>query len=190
MSFTPFFSWVMGGVLTIIGFAFYEHTHSVRWNVKTLADTFTCDSSCVTTTISEQRALRPPMIDESMDRQHVERTTYRLRAYLYEVGIEDDGDYHLVIEEPKTGLQMVAEIPQPTAQVPKQYLRAFYDARRVVDSLIGHRPDYSLVASRPLIEITGVGFFDEPHAVTPKGMAPNFREIHPVLTIRPVNDAH
>jgi len=190
MNFSPFFSWVMGGVLTIIGFAFYEHTHSERWNVKTLADMFVCDTNCIVTTVSEQRALHPPMIDESMGRQHGEQTLYRLRAHLIEAGIEDDGDYHLVIEEPKTGLQMVAEIPQPTPEIPKQYLRAFYDARRVVDSLVGHRPDYSMLPLRPLVEITGVGFFDEPHAVTPKGMAPNFREIHPILTIKPVNDAH
>jgi hypothetical protein len=190
MNFTPFFSWVIGGVLSIIGLAFYEHTHSVRWNVKTLADSFVCDTNCITTTITDQRGFHPPLVDESIARQHGERTTYRLRAYLIEAGIEDDGDYHLVIEEPTTGSQMVAEIPQPTPEIPKRYLRMFYDARRKVDSLIGHRPDYTLVASRPLVEITGVGFFDEAHAITPKGMAPNFREIHPVLTIRPVNNAH
>src|SRR5437867_6052553 len=109
MGLLQFFAWVSGGVLTIIGFAFYEHVHSVRWNVKTLADSFMCDTNCVITTIGEQRRLHPPPIDESMARQHNEQTTYRLRGYLVEAGIEEDGDYHLVIEEPKTGLQMVAE---------------------------------------------------------------------------------
>src|SRR5690349_18272915 len=141
MGLVQFFAFVAGGVLTIIGFAFYEHVHSTRWKVKTLADEFVCDTNCIATTIGEQRALHPPMIDESMARQTGERSTYRLRGYLVEAGIEEDGDYHLVIEEPKTGLQMVAEIPQPTPEVPHEYRRIFFDARRTIDSLIGHRPD-------------------------------------------------
>ena len=95
-------TWIGGAVLTTIGLGFYSHVHSERWKVKTLADSFLADTNCIITTITEQRHLHPPEVSESVMRLHGEHTTYRLTGRLIEAGIETDGDYHLVLEEPKT----------------------------------------------------------------------------------------
>jgi len=168
-----------------VGFALHEHVHSERWKVKTLADGYVAPTETVASSIEEQHLLPTPKVGEDISRLSSERTVYRLVADLIEVKKEFDGDYHLVLEDPRTHLRMIAEIPDTAGDAPLSYRTRFGQARDTVDRIMG---SVNMMAKSPeartTIEITGLGFFDEPHMFTPFGMAPNCREIHPVLGIR------
>jgi hypothetical protein len=169
------------------GVEFRWHIHSPRWEVKTLADGFIPDSIPVRTTVQEQVSLRePPPVRQSWARLPSEQTLYVTDALLVKVMEDLDRDYKFVIEDPKTGAQMIAEIPDPDAFGPEQYRPAFRIARHTLDSIAGKMPGYSGVEfdSKPLIRVTGVGFFDQAHYAPYHGTASNNREIHPVLRIK------
>jgi len=93
-----------------------------------------------------------------------------------------------VLQDPVTGLRIVAEIPDGTSQTSDVTRSKFTEARQTIDRLVGKPGMFKAVkpAVPPSIEITGLGFFDEPHMFTPEGMAPNCREIHPVLSVKPM----
>jgi hypothetical protein len=171
----------------VVGFALHEHVHSERWKVKTLADGYITPAEPNQSSIEEQHALLTPKVGEDIPRLASERTVYRLVANLVEVKKEFDGDYHLVLEDPRTHLRMIAEIPDTSGDAPPGYRIRFGEARDAIDRIVG---SVNMMAKSPkvktTIEITGLGFFDEPHIFTPYGMAPNCREIHPVLGIRTV----
>jgi hypothetical protein len=174
----------IGGAATV-GIALHDHVHSERWKVKTLADSVVIGSSPVATSIEEQLALPAPKVEESLPRTQSERTLYTLTANLVDVKKEFDGDYHLVLEDPRTHLRMIAEIPDTEGSAPERYKLAFAAARSVIDRGLG-RPGLFTRAphERTEIEITGMGFFDDQHVFTPHGMAANGREIHPVLSVK------
>ncbi len=185
MNILKVFLLLIAGGAALIGTALSEHVHSPRWKVKTLEDAFVVSSQVVPTSIAEQDALPAPTVGEQVTRLPSERTVYEVTAQLIQIKKEFDGDYHLVLEDPATKLKMVAEIPDTNALEPLPYREDFARARQKIDAAIG-RP--GLFAEHPsgkrMVEITGIGFFDEPHILTPDGMAPNGREIHPVLHIK------
>ncbi len=192
MSGLPIFYCVVAALATLLGLGLSGHVNSVRWDVKTLGDSFVIGQEVIETTISEQRKLRlspsAPDVDESTPRMASERTVYRLTARLMEAKEEMDRDYHLVLEEEGTGLRLVAEIPDAIPPVPERYYAQFLRARRTIDSLVGRPGPIPIRPARPpRIEIIGIGFFDEPHIIIPAGMAPNNREIHPVIAVRPMS---
>ncbi len=156
-----------------------------RWSVKTLTDK---DAAAVktkakTTSVRTLRRLRPPP-----DLRHrgripgVETTTYRVRAVLVEMKIEDDGDVHLVIAQPgATGLTLIVEFPaysctQGAAASARKRMRS---ARTALVKACGAPSTSSFTHLRGAATITGVGFFDVIHGQT--GVAPNGIELHPVL---------
>ncbi|HWF44000.1 MAG TPA: hypothetical protein VG537_05105 [Candidatus Kapabacteria bacterium] len=176
------------GVAATIGFALHEHVHSERWQVKTLSDGYIPNDQPITTTIEEQRILPNPTVDESVGRLNCERTKYTLDANLIAVKKEFDGDYHLVLEDPKTHARIIAEIPDTNNQASSAYHKAFSAARAEVDSITGKPGIFSQIIGRKpkhptRVRVTGVGFFDEGHLIPQSGVAINDREIHPVLAI-------
>jgi len=177
---------ITGGA-ALVGMELSAHIHSERWKVKTLADSFAVNFPAISTTIPDQAALPEPKVGESVARLPSEKTLYTLNARLVEVKKEFDGDYHLVLEDPRTKLRMVAEIPDTTTPAPIADRKDYAAAREEIDRIAG-QPGFFVhsLAEPPMIEITGIGFFDEPHLLTPDGMAPNGREIHPVLRVKPI----
>lgn len=175
---------ITGGA-ALVGMELSAHVHSARWEVKTCEDSFVPAALPITTTIPEQAALPAPHVGEQVTRLPSERTLYTLSAQLLEVKKEFDGDYHLVLQDTETKMKMVAEIPDTNAAQPATYRNDFATARAKIDRLVG-KP--GLFSERPkgklLLQITGIGFFDEPHIFRPDGMAPNGREIHPVLKVQ------
>ncbi|HEX5315621.1 MAG TPA: hypothetical protein VFX22_03135 [Candidatus Kapabacteria bacterium] len=168
------------------GMEFRWHIRSPRWEVKTLADGFIPGSIPISTTVQEQVSLpEPPSVRQSWKRLPSERTLYVLDARLVKVMVDLDRDYKFVIEDPKTGAQMIAEVPDPDAFGPAKYRPVFRAARHTLDSIAGKMPGYSDVRfdPEPLVRVTGVGFFDQAHYAPYHGTAPNNREIHPVLKI-------
>ena len=162
------------------------HIQSPRWEVKTLADGFVPDSIPIPTTVQEQVSLpEPPPVSQTWKRLASERTLYVVDARLVKVMEDLDRDYKFVIEDPKTGAEMIAEVPDPDAFGAAKYRPAFRAARHTLDSIAGKMPGYSDIRfdPEPLIRVTGIGFFDQAHYAPYHGTAPNDREIHPVLRI-------
>lgn len=176
----------------------------------------------VDTTVEEMRALkRPPdmlpvtasFAKNSPYENHrsapVETTVWRLTAVITKARLEQDGDYHLVLQG-VSGVTMIAEIPNPDpAFVGNATWRAdIARGRAAMDQKLGHplkaigfaltdmappksdrfaTPQAKPPAEAPMTPvnaravITGVGFFDSDHGQT--GVAPTAIEIHPVLDL-------
>src|SRR4029079_16973960 len=113
--------------------------------------------------------------------QPVEATTYQVDGYLAGWDNEADGDVHLVLAGlTNQRMRIIAESPDPNCSgVCASALNGqFASARTILQAILGE-PN---TADRPIrLRVTGVGFFDRNHGQT--GAAPNFIELHPVLSI-------
>ena len=154
-----------------------------RWTVKTATDD---DRHQVTTSprdvsIRYLRHRQTPSYRPQTSRvAPVELTTYRVHARLVDYVREDDGDYHLVIED-RTGRTMIAEIPAPTCVAKISPVKpAIKTARAWMDSHFSVTSDFKAADRR--VVLSGIGFFDYFHGQT--GMAPNDLELHPVTGLR------
>ena len=119
---------------------------------------------------------------EGAARRGVERTTFRVRAKLVEMKLEDDSDIHLVIADPtRTGATMIAEFPSPSCD-PGATTKARTKMRQARNALIAAcgSPSRSFQRLDGTATIAGVGFFDQIHSQT--GVAPNGIELHPVVS--------
>jgi hypothetical protein len=178
-------AFVIAGGSALLGIELHEHIHSPRWAVKTLGDGYAISEPAVRTTIEEQSALPAQHVEESVTRLPTERQLLTVSANLIEARKEFDGDYHLVLEDPTTHLRMIAEIPDTTGKALKMYKDRFVVARHAIDAIDGAPGMLGVNYKKPVaVEITGLGFFDEAHMITPNGMPQNFREIHPVIEVR------
>jgi hypothetical protein len=118
----------------------------------------------------------------------VELTVYRVTARLISMKQEADLDFHVVIADPSnSSVTMVAEIPDPACASQSVTLTQIRAVRNAFVAAYG-RPGKSAqrVPGRPVVTVTGVGFFDECTAAhKPTGAAPHCLELHPVLSIVP-----
>jgi hypothetical protein len=154
-----------------------------RWLVKTLTDPDTAPihSDTVDATIQQLAAIhRPARLPPAARAAPTELTIYRVDARLLALFSESDGDYHLVLASPNNpAVTMIAEVPDPRcARVCASPRAPLYTALRqkLLDYLDSPRSD-----ARPLIRVTGVGFFDYFHHQ--RGVASNAVELHPVLNV-------
>jgi hypothetical protein len=158
-----------------------------RWAVKTLSDKrerlvhFKPRSSSV----QSLRAKPSPGVGSDTPRlKGVERKTYRVRAQLVEMKLEDDHDIHLVIAAPGSNSEtMIVEFPDTSCpgarNSPKKTQMA--RARAALVAGCGQPSSSSFHQLGGTATITGVGFWDIPHGQT--GVAPNAIELHPVLRL-------
>jgi len=155
-----------------------------RWAVKTLSDQ---DRErirlrdTVNTTIEALVALQRPVILSGKTRADpVEVTVYRMEARLLRLFGEADGDYHLVLASREdTTITMIAEVPDPgcAGACASGFAETYAHVRqKLLDYLNSPQSQ-----ARPLVRITGVGFFDYNHGQW--GVAPNGIELHPVLDV-------
>jgi hypothetical protein len=154
-----------------------------RWSVKTLADPAGRRLSLIprTTTIRALRKRQAPSYLGLRRGRGVERTTFRVRAKLVEMKLEDDSDIHLVIADPRrTGATMIAELPNAscTAGATPRARAMMRQARNAFVAACG-APTTSFKRLSGTATIAGVGFFDLIHGQT--GVAPNGIELHPVV---------
>ena len=153
-----------------------------RWPVKTLADrdASLVDTIPTPTSVAELVAIPRPTTRCERDGRTgpVELTTFLLRARLVRVLPQDDLDIHLVVRDLDTdSLTLVTEVPDSTCVADPRLGRKYNDVRRTLRS----------IPRDAVIEFTGVGFFDYEHGQS--GMADNGIEIHPLLSLRRVNEA-
>jgi hypothetical protein len=146
-------------------------------------------TTLIPTTIAKLAALKPPADPDAEASRRVpgiEDRLWSVRAQLVGVREESDSDYHLILRDPVTHQEMVAEIPAPfcTSSPKKSY---FERARQSVDQIAHHKAnqrwwwlDYR-GAIPPTVIVTGYAFFDREHDVD--GALPNFIELHPILSV-------
>src|SRR3989454_10454864 len=159
------------------------HCGVERWSVKTLSDPDRerVQLRPVDATIETLVALqRPPVFSPFARVDPVEVTVYRVEARLLWLISEADGDYHLVLASPRdTTITIIAEVPDPgCAGACASGFAAVYGQvrQKMIDYLNSPQSE-----ARPLVRITGVGFFDYLHGQ--RGVAPNGIELHPVLGV-------
>ena len=159
------------------------HCGTERWLVKTLSDPDRerVRMQPVDATVEELVALQRPALLSSVARaDSVEVTVYRVEARLLALFGEADGDYHLVLASPRDlSITMIAEVPDPGCAGACASGNAEVYARvrlKLMDRLNSPQSE-----ARPLIRVTGVGFFDYLHGQ--RGIAPNGIELHPVLEV-------
>jgi hypothetical protein len=159
-----------------------------RWAVKTLTDK---DTSLIDfehplkSTVSEQCGLpKPAKVGKTMPRQALEMKVYVIDCFILDYKKEEDHDIHLVLKDLHTGQTMVAELAGPDC--PELRNSPWYPQMKAAyDFFVSHirKPTTKFKTLNPPVKarVTGVGFFDFIHGQ--RGMAPNGREIHPVLRI-------
>jgi hypothetical protein len=113
-----------------------------------------------------------------------ETTVFEIEAYVIEYKKESDRDYHVVIEDPVTEETMVVEIVDQDC--PDIDNTSRYDLFKEVRDWFtkNFHPTSTFKTTKKKVKLTGVGFFDYLHGQ--RGMAPNGREIHPVLSIKAI----
>jgi len=210
-----------------------EHPGVERWPVKTGTDADVAKvgqnsvkgeelgQGIVATTVEEmltfKRAADMPAVNKAFtknsfyqDRRAVptETTIWRLTALITGVKLEQDGDYHLVLQGQNAKTTMIGEIPNPDpAYVGNpEWLAEIKTARDTMDKFLGgplapvdfapedmgppteERPSGAEPDEAPSMTsvgkkatITGVGFFDSSHGQT--GVAPTAIELHPIFSI-------
>jgi hypothetical protein len=158
-----------------------------RWSVKTLSDGAArrVNFRPKTTTVQALSKLRSPGVGSGTARiRGVETTTYRVKALLSDMKLEDDRDIHLVILDPESRRSMIVEFPDVRCNGARSSGKrtAMRKARAALTKACGLPPSDRFVTLSGKATITGVGFFDLKHGQT--GVAPNGIELHPVLRFR------
>jgi hypothetical protein len=154
-----------------------------RWAVKTLSDPDRerVQLRPINTTVEALVAMPRPASPSAIGRAApVEVTVYRVEATLLSLFAEADGDYHLVLASPNDpSITLIAEVPDPgcAGACASGFAGVYARARqKLMDYLNSARS-----VARPLVRITGVGFFDYIHGQ--RGVASNGIELHPVLDV-------
>lgn len=184
-----FFAFILFVSTTVISNA--QDCGVKRWDVKTLSDSDTSHidfTHVVNSTVHYQINLPAPL-GKNTRRMKLEDTVYSIECYIIAFKKEkDDKDIHVVIQDPKTKQTMVAEViswecssVQKTSRV-----QQFKDLDEwFVENIGKPKKEFTYLLEPKLVRLTGIGFFDFFHGQ--KGMSPNGREIHPVLTMELIN---
>lgn len=176
-----------------------------RWSYKTGTDPQAKDidirKPLTETAITDLIMLQSPADPDALTARDepTEMTGFQVSATLTGYKEEQDGDYHLVLDDGQ-GHTMIAEIPDPNFCAGSVWLNLIASSRQTFDAKFGKMLAALRVmkvemtdvggeaAGVPMItkvsipvKVFGVGFFDRLHGQT--GVAPNGIEIHPVLEI-------
>ena len=174
---------IVGDTAEQVGPACGIYCGTERWLVKTLSDPDRerVRLQPVDATVEELVALQRPAVLSPVGRAApVELTVYRLEARLVSLLGEADGDYHLMLASPHDPtITMIAEVPDPRCSGACSSMFAGVYAK--VRQQLMDRLNSPQSEARPLVRVTGVGFFDYLHGQ--RGVASNGIELHPVLDV-------
>jgi hypothetical protein len=154
-----------------------------RWSVKTGTDAdiskVNVNSSTAQTIATMRSWTAPSPIPTNNRVSPFETTVWVINATLTQYKLEDDQDYHLILQD-SSGLTMIAEIPAPSCVASgSPFLSGVTSARAAFDAKFNVTTSFQ-TANIP-VQIKGVGMFDFLHGQT--GVAPNGIELHAVLSI-------
>ena len=158
---------------------------SERWDVKTGTDAAASQVNLTPqdTTIAALGAIAAPGGNAVHSPRFTTTGSAELQAFrlrdvtLVQYKLENDGDYHLVLQS--GGHTLIAEIPNPTCVSGGGWAAQIAAARHAMDQKFTVTGSFQ-TANIP-VTVTGVGFFDLPHGQT--GVAPNAIELHAVLDV-------
>ncbi len=160
-----------------------------RWSVKTGSDAdagLVNLNSATPTTIAALRAFAYPSPSPPANNRvaPAETTQWILHGTLIKYKLEDDSDYHIVLQD-GAGITMVTESVFPGSSpacvvTSSPFLPGMAGTRCAMDSSLPSATTSFQNASAP-VRIIGAGMFDFAHGQT--GAAPNQIEIHPILDI-------
>jgi hypothetical protein len=161
-----------------------------RWAVKTGSDPdagLVDLSSATPTTIAALRTFAYPSPGPPSNGRAApaETTQWIIQGTLLKYKMEDDSDYHLVIQD-GSGVTMVTEIAYPgespaCVSPSSPFLPGIAATRCEMDGSPLPQATTSFQTTSVPVRIIGAGMFDFPHGQT--GAAPNQIEIHPILDI-------
>lgn len=127
------------------------------------------------------KKIAPEKVGKNLPRTGIEFKTYIIKAKIIYWKKEEDGDYHLILQDLKdTTLTIIGEIPNPNCNEVKNgiFHKEIESSRKSFDS-------FKLTRNRiktGIYTISGVAFFDKKHGQ--KGTAENGIELHPILSIQ------
>lgn len=155
-----------------------------RWAVKTASDKHAAliREPVVPTTVQKLGAIDAPINpDTRRDTRYAETelTVYEVTAQLTLIKPEVDGDYHMVLTDPK-GRTMIVESASPDCIAGSRFAKQISEVRTDIDQYLGGPATKKLTLSQ-MVTVTGIGFFDRIHGQS--GVAPNGIELHPILAI-------
>jgi hypothetical protein len=154
-----------------------------RWPVKTLADPDAphVGKTAVKRTVDALARLPVAVGIGGTRGVGAERLRVKVRAKLVGIKQESDADFHLVIQDPATGMKMIVEFPNEgcTLGATASTRAKMQKARLAVVSACGFAPNSGYHHVTGDVTVIGVPFFDFLHRQT--GHAPNGIELHPVL---------
>jgi hypothetical protein len=164
-----------------------------RWDVKTLSDADTINvnfGNILESTVLEQCKLsEPEKIQKNLQRQSSETSVFAINCYVIGFKREEDMDIHIVIRDLDSNITMVAEYPSahcPEVRATSRYDRFLKLNEWFLANIGSPTSRFKTLRSPVKVRLTGVGFFDRKHGQ--KGLAPNGREIHPVLGMQLLKD--
>jgi hypothetical protein len=137
---------------------------SDRWTVKTLQDRPQLRPARATTVARLDRVRKPGRYP--VTRLPFEHNVFTVKATVYSIHLEGDGDYHVLLSQGSAHLISEAPSGACTARADARLQHAMRVAR-------------SRVRVCALAKVTGVAFFDPIHGQD--GVAPNGIELHPIL---------
>lgn len=174
-------------ILFLINSSYAQDCGIERWDVKTLSDKDTLKidfHKIIPSTVHQQVSLTKPQRQSS--RLDSESTVYSIDCFIIGYAREsNDKDIHMIIEDILTDETMVVEIPSKDCSAIQRTSRfqLFADLEEWFFKNIGLPTSSFFYLKKHIpVNITGLGFFDRNHGQI--GMADNFREIHPVLSIK------
>jgi hypothetical protein len=134
----------------------------------------------ILTTIGHLRSLRPPAVLPRLSRvPPVETTVWAVDGVLLRYKVEEDSDVHVVLAD-ASGHTMIVELPAPQCvSASSPFLPAIKTMRAAFTARF--HPTHYWQRPRLRVHVVGVGFFDRPHGQI--GAAPNYLELHPVLSL-------
>jgi len=117
-------------------------------------------------------------------RRDAERRVYAVDACVVGFKLENDSDFHVVIQG-TSGETMIVEFPDPANWAPRSFAPGLMQqARETFQGLVPEQPTSSFRQLQDPIPVTVVGplFLDKIH--NQEGVARNGAEIHPVLRVK------
>lgn len=157
-----------------------------RWGVKTATDPLAGEihrrAEATVTELCEFP--RPYRVGTQTPRlAPFEQTIYTVQARFLFYRAEEDGDIHLVLQDPADESQtIVAEIPDPAGLVQLSPFAAEIAKLRRAFERRWPPTSSRRNGEQILVSVTGIGFFDSRHDVL--GAAPNGFELHPLLELK------
>lgn len=175
------------------------HCGYERWAVKTGQDALVGSVNLTPkpSTIADLSLLPTPLppvpnghFPPQVQRKPAEESTYTVSGFVIAYRSENDSDIHLVISDGAKHT-LITEIPDPRCMGASPWVPQVTAARAAFLAVTGYKPVAWTSKKRPpafvkpkhplAATVTGVAFFDFPHAQY--GAAPNAVELHPILAI-------